>query len=171
MAKLIIGIDPGEKGFLASYNVESGEREYLSISDHTVREISDYIRDCVEKFGASNVTVCIEEVHAVFGSSAKSTFNFGKIFGLLQGIVIASGASYSLVPPKEWQKEIWNNSDKVTRYNKAGGKMTDTKGTSLNAAIRLFPTIDFRRTKNCKKLDDNKIDATLIQEYARRKNL
>lgn len=171
IAKLIIGIDPGEKGFIATYDIESGERKYLAIADHTIREISDFLKGLSAQYGPSNVSVCIEEVHAIFGSSAKATFNFGKIFGILQGIVIASGVSYSLVQPKEWQKEIWNNADKVTRYNRAGGKMVDTKGTSLNAARRLFPAIDFRRTSACKKVDDNKIDATLIAEYARRKNL
>jgi hypothetical protein len=41
----------------------------------------------------------------------------------------------------------------------------------MNAAKRLFPNIDFRRTTKCKNLDDNKVDATLMCEYARRKNL
>ena len=50
-------------------------------------------------------------------------------------------------------------------------KQVNTKETSMNAAKRLFPNIDFRRTTKCKNLDDNKVDATLMCEYARRKNL
>ena len=41
----------------------------------------------------------------------------------------------------------------------------------INAAKRLFPDIDFRRTSKCKNIDDNMCDAMLMAEYARRKNL
>ena len=50
-------------------------------------------------------------------------------------------------------------------------KEVNTKATSINAAKRLFPELDFRRTNRCNNIDDNKVDATLICEYLRRKNL
>ena len=49
-------------------------------------------------------------------------------------------------------------------------KEVNTKATSINAAKRLFPELDFRRTEKCDNIDDNKVDATLICEYLRRKN-
>lgn len=50
-------------------------------------------------------------------------------------------------------------------------KEVNTKKTSMNAAKRIFPNVDFRKNERCKKPDDNKIDSLLIAEYARRKNL
>ena len=50
-------------------------------------------------------------------------------------------------------------------------KEVDTKNTSYNAARRIFPEIDFRRSIRCTNFDDNKVDATLIAEYGRRNNL
>ena len=75
-----------------------------------------------------------------------------------------------LVPPKTWQKEIWISEDKVYK-NGGGKKMVDNKGTSINAAKRLFPCEDLRRTAKCKNADDNKCDALLICEYGRRRGL
>ena len=50
-------------------------------------------------------------------------------------------------------------------------KVVNTKQTSINAAKRLFPTIDLRKTTKCKNIDDNKCDSLLLSEYGRRKNL
>jgi hypothetical protein len=50
-------------------------------------------------------------------------------------------------------------------------KEVNTKQTSFNAAKRIFPAVDLRKTERCKNLDDNKCDSLLISEYARRKNL
>ena len=62
---------------------------------------------------------------------------------------------------------------KVTRKDgkEINRKETDTKATSINAAQRLFPSVDFRRNEQCRKIDDNKVDALLMAEYGRRKNL
>ena len=126
----------------------------------------------------------MEQIHAIFGSSAGSTFAFGEIFGILKGLLIANEIPYHLVPPKEWQKEIWIHQDEIyvnkTRNitDKETGvkvpktiKAVDPKPTSFNAARRIFPNVDLRKNERCRKLDDNKCDSLLIAEYARRKNL
>lgn len=163
--KIVIGIDPGSKGYICASR-EGNVREYLSILENTPRDIANFLA----KYALSPIddVVCVmEEVHAIYGSSAKATFSFGEIFGLLKGLMIAYGLPYHLVQPKDWQKEIWINDDKVYE----SGKKIDTKKTSINAARRLFPMEDFRRTEKCKNLDDNKVDATLISEFGRRLNL
>jgi len=50
-------------------------------------------------------------------------------------------------------------------------KRIDTKATSINAARRLFPEVDLRKSERSKKPDDNKVDSMLMAEYARRRNL
>ena len=77
------------------------------------------------------------------------------------GVVQAIGIPYELVAPTKWQKEIITAAD----------KSESTKKTSLNAAVRLHPNMDFRKSSLARNFDDNKVDATLICDYARRKNL
>ena len=120
----------------------------------------------------------MEEIHSIYGSSSKGTFSFGEINGLLKGFLIANNIPYSLVQPKKWQDEIWEFNDKVYDYKKIETedgvktrKTVNTKQTSFNAARRIFPNIDLRKSQRCRTIDDNKCDSLLICEYARRKNL
>lgn len=166
--KAYIGIDPGAKGYIAVM-YPNGTREYCSIADNDYHDIAVFLKN-IKTIYEDKCVCCMESIHAIFGSSAKATFSFGEVFGVLQGLLIALEVPYHLVPPKTWQKEIWISQDKVYK-NVAGKKAIDNKATSINAARRLFPTEDFRRTSKCKNVDDNKCDATLICDYGRRKCL
>lgn len=164
MNTTLISIDPGSKGFICAYNPHKDTRVYLSIEDSTRAEIAHFLRDLAS---VSKCTAVMEAIHAIRGSSAKATFSFGEIYGFLQGLFTAYDIPYILVPPQTWQKEVWQASDKVFE----DGKKINTKKTSINAATRLFPYVDFRKNDRCRTIDDNKVDATLIGEYARRKGL
>lgn len=168
MDKTYIGIDPGAKGFVAAMYGD-GRREYCSIADGDYYELAKFLEK-VKDGAAEGCVCCMESIHAIFGSSAKATFSFGEVYGVLQGLLVALRIPYHLVPPKTWQKEIWINEDKVWK-NSGGEKTVDNKATSINAAKRLFPEEDFRRSVRCRNVDDNKCDATLIAEYGRRKCL
>lgn len=167
MSRAYLGIDVGEKGFLTVQR--DGVFESFSIKDHTLYEVASFV-ERVYNENEGDMTCVIEDVHAIFGSSAKGTFNFGFNKGYLVGIMCAKGIPYTLVPPKTWQLEIWTNGDKEYKYTEKT-KVVDTKNTSINACRRLFPTLDLRRTPACKTVDDNKVDSILMSEYARRKNL
>lgn len=172
--KLFIGIDVGSKGFIsAQYN---GSWEHISIEDNDLYQLSEKLREWATQH--VRIACVIEDVHAIFGSSAKSTFQFGFNKGFLIGLLSANKIPYTLVAPKEWQKEIWGNSDMVVTYKevtirgkKINKKEVNTKQTSINACKRLFPTLDLRKSDKAKKIDDNKVDSILMSEYARRKNL
>lgn len=172
--RVYIGIDPGTKGFIAVNNGQ--DVEFLSINDNDFYAISDFLTNIKEKY--NNVVCIMEEVHAIFGASAKSTFSFGEINGVLKGLLMANKIPYHLVQPKNWQKEMWDNKDMDASYTiqmrngkEISKKVVNTKQTSINAAKRLFPTIDLRKTTKCKNIDDNKCDSLLLSEYGRRKNL
>ena len=172
--KCYIGIDPGSRGFICTHC--HGNFSFYSIEDNDLYQLSEIMAKIRQE--NENLVCVIEDVHALYNSAAKATFNFGFNKGYLIGLIAANKIPYILVQPKTWQKEIWVNSDMVVDYKKVllKGKETirkevDTKNTSINAAKRLFPNIDFRKTERCKKIDDNKVDATLMSEYARRKNL
>lgn len=174
MSKKYIGIDVGKQGFISV--MDNGDFRFCSIEDNDYLSLSKFLLD--EALGQS-VAVVIEDVHALYGSSAESTFNFGWIKGFLIGLLVAHKIPYTLVQPKEWQGEIWTNSDMVVSYKtvelKSGKtqkrKEVHTKETSINAAQRLFPSVDFRKNERCKKISDDKVDALLMAEYGRRKNL
>lgn len=156
------GIDVGKNGGIAIINSEGGLQLY------TIPKIGtkvDYLElDKIFKSFDSKCRFCIEDVHSIFGTSAKSNFNFGEIKGILTGMVISNGFPWELVPPKKWQKEIWTNSDMVKKPN----KRTDTKATSLLAAKRIFPDQTFLATSRSKKPHDGLFDSALIAEYCRR---
>lgn len=171
--KVYVGIDPGSAGFVAVI-LPNGEKMFLLLKGCDWHDVAAYLGGIKEEY---NPVCCMEEIHAVFGSSAGSTFAFGETYGVLQGLLIALGIPFHLVPPKVWQKEMWVSQDKVykstSRIGKDGKpiKAVDNKPTSINAARRLYPDVDFRRTAKCKVIDDNKCDAMLICDYGRRKNL
>lgn len=172
--KLYIGIDVGSKGFISMQ--KNGKWEHYSIEDNDLYQLSEIMQRT--RCEHERIVCVIEDVHALFGSSAKSTFAFGFNKGYLIGLLAANNIPYILVQPKEWQREMWGNTDMVVTYKEVtikGKKVTkkeiNTKQTSINACKRLFPTIDLRKSERAKKIDDNKVDSILMSEYARRKNL
>lgn len=181
MEKTFIGIDPGGIGFISAI-FPNGEKEFYSIDENDDLSLSRILKDIKNR--SWEVSAVMEDVHAIHCSAANSTFAFGEIKGVLKGLLIAHEITYTLVPPKTWQQEIWTHQDEVmttkqrTFTDKETGEKTtkqykavDPKPTSINAARRLFPYIDFRKNERCKKIDDNKVDSLLMAEYARRKNL
>lgn len=171
--KQIIAIDPGSKGFVTFFNEVDGYYGFHAIADGDMLDLATYIMRIREEH--PDVHAVMEEVHAIFGSSAKATFSFGEINGYIKGILTALQIPYTLVQPKKWQLDVWANQDKAyeTKTGKDGSskRVLDTKKTSYNAARRLFPSIDLRKSDRCKNYDDNKVDSLLICEYARRHNL
>lgn len=162
-----MGIDVGDKGFITTQ--KDGVFRHYSIADNDLYQLSEIMAEILSN--NAEIVCVIEDVHSIFGSSAKSTFNFGFCKGYLIGLLAANRIPYHLIPPKEWQKEIWSNADKVTKYSSDGKKSTDTKNTSINACKRIFPHLDLRKNERCRNIDDNKVDSILMSEYARRKNL
>lgn len=161
-----IGIDVGAKGGIAIVD-ENGQLILLErIPD--IKGKTDYntLAGFFTQFKESfpNSTVFIEDVHSIFGSSAKSNFSFGSIKGFKMGLCAALRLRYELVQPKAWQKEVWNPSDKIYKSG-AKKKTVDTKATSLLAAKRLFPDETFIATSRSKKPHDGLVDAALIAYY------
>lgn len=166
MSKLYMGIDVGGKGFITTQ--KDGVFSHYSIAENDYYQLSEIMAEI--RASSEDITCVIEDVHALFGSSAKSTFNFGFCKGYLVGMLAAHRIPYHLIPPKGWQKEMWSNADKEYKHSD-GKKAVDTKATSINACKRLFPQLDLRRSPKCKNIDDNKVDSILMSEYGRRKNL
>jgi hypothetical protein len=166
-----IGIDPGKNGFICIMDDISDigyiECRYYPIpvigKEIDLKGLNIIFENPKLKMG--NIHCVIEDVHAIFGSSAKATFSFGWIVGVLEAMLVAHQISYTKVKPKDWQKVMWEG---IPKQKKPNGR-TDTKAMSLLAAKRLFPNEDLTATERSIKPHDGKIDALLLAEYCRRK--
>lgn len=173
MNKISIGIDPGKEGFISMYEDGGVWKHYemlkigkfidVQVLDSVFKNISSLVRIGVR------VHAVIEDVHAIYGSSAKGTFTFGYVTGLLEMSLVANRIPFTKVQPKTWQKEMWVGIPIQRKLSSSGLTMVnDTKLMSEMAVKRLFPDIDLRRNQRCKINDENKIDAILLTEYCRR---
>src|SRR5690554_174431 len=164
--KTYIGIDPGAKGGIVALR---GNEIIMSIATPEKGGDMDVEAILFEVTRYPDAIIIIEDVHSIFGSSAKANFSFGRNVGQLNAILQLSGLRYHYVPPKTWQKEIWTNVDKLYKPKKPNQKnaSVDTKKTSLNTALRLFPGHDFRKSERSKIPHDGIVDASLIAEYGR----
>ena len=161
MDKYYLGFDVGSAGALSV--IHDNSIETFSFKDFDVADICYELSILNER---ASLYAVVEDVHSVYGSSARSTFQFGYNKGWIIGMLTAMHIPYSMIAPKEWQSGVWERCDKVME-----GKKVKTKETSINCAKRIFPNVDLRRTPQYKKPDDGICDALLMAEYARRKNL
>lgn len=143
-----IGIDPGKKGALAV--IFDDKSVYVTSFD------GDKYIYYLEKLGKDNsdVRCCIEDVHAMHGNGVTASFNFGKSYGWLLGMLDTLKIPYQAVSVQKWKKEYGLTSDKAQ---------------SIEVCRRLFPNVILKRTDRCKKDDDGLAEALLLAEYCRRK--
>jgi hypothetical protein len=174
--KTIIAVDPGKNGAVAIMTEQSTFAYPLPLvsNELDIFRFKDILVSV--RLGINTMQIILEDVHAIFGASAKSTFNFGYICGQINTICCETGCPVLLVQPKVWQKEIWIEEDIVgiptkRKYKKSGLPIfkTDTKKTSFNAVKRIFPLINIPTTPKSKVPHDGIVDALLLAEFGRRK--
>jgi hypothetical protein len=174
---MIIGIDPGKNGAIV-FLQEDG-KVAVKHKMPTIGKVLDInALKGILSIPYLDVHVFIEDVHAIYGSAAGATFEFGFVCGAIQGVVTALGLKHTLVQPKRWQKEIYQGIPEIRKppITILKGKRTgqtikgklDTKKMSELAAKRLFPDVDLRASERCKIPHDGIVDALLIAEYGRR---
>lgn len=180
---MIVGIDPGKTGAIVVLTEHKEPVKYVMPTIGKVLDLAGLIQiiqdiDYDGRDRGDPVHVFIEDVHAIYGSAAGATFDFGFTCGAIQSAVASLGLTYTLVQPKQWQKEIYQGIPEIRKpsiiikkgvrkgQTKRGPR--DTKKMSLLAAKRLFPKVDLRRSERCKKDHDGIVDAILIAEYGRR---
>ncbi len=154
---IYVGIDPGQKGGVAFIS-EKGEEFVIPMP--SMSELNTLFMTWDEEFKIKHVF--LEKSQAMPKQGVVSMFNYGEHFGTIQGILIAHALPYTLVPPKEWQKEMF----KGTKQS-----ITDAKEKALEIVRRIFPKQKFLPTFRTKKPHDGMIDSILIAEFCRRKIL
>lgn len=171
--KAYVAIDPGKSGgVVAMVNDVLIGKWIIPIlgDDIDIKALYRIISDLISQY---NVTLVLEDVHSIFGTSAASNFAFGFVCGVIEAIVVSQGVRLIKVQPKVWQKVVWTNSDMQYKPKKPDQKKAsvDTKATSLLAATRLYPGEDFRKSVRAKIAHDGIVDACCMCYYARRMNL
>lgn len=170
--KHYIGIDPGSKGYISVLDDGGAFIDSLAIEDSTEQQIADFLSEHVSR---EHCVCAMEDVHSMPGQGVATTFTFGHNVGFLHGLLVAFKIPYTLVTPRKWQKEMWIAADHVetTIKDKKGDpkRIVLPKPTSINAATRLFPSVDLRKSERSKTPHDGKCDSLLIALYAKRTNL
>lgn len=149
-----IGIDPGKKGGIAVIEDLKDEKEIHAhpYSDDVLKKIcKDILADwSVQK---ASVFCVVEKVGAMPKQGVTSTFNFGKSFGYILGVLEANGIPYQLISPQRWKKHF---------------SLTNDKNKSIQTAKRLFPSVSLLPTDRCRVESDGMAEALLMAEFARR---
>jgi len=91
---------------------------------------------------------------------ALSNFSTGYGYGVWTMCLMCFEFRHIVVPARTWQSIFLK-----------GVKGADTKSKSIEAAIRRWPKVNFKRTERCRNLDHNLTDAAWIAEYGRRSEL
>jgi crossover junction endodeoxyribonuclease RuvC len=169
--KHYIGIDPGSHGYIVVLDENGDHVTDLAIEDSTDQDIARLFHT----LGEVKCVAAMEKVHSMPGQGVATTFAFGQNVGFLLGMLAAFQIPYTLVTPQKWQKAMWISDDMVftVRKDKNGEdkRQVAPKPTSINAATRLFPTTDLRKSDRARNPHDGKCDALLIALYAKRMNL
>jgi crossover junction endodeoxyribonuclease RuvC len=150
-----LGIDPGENGGLALLS----DREVLwhAKIPETLLGIWKLIQGT--HILEPRTTAVIEKVRSSPQMGVTSAFTFGRGYGQLEALLLASGISSSEVPPQTWQKALG-----IPKRRKDEPK-PQFKTRLLREAQRRFPLLDVWNKTKGEQLAV--CDALLIALYAR----
>ncbi len=146
---LVCGIDPGQSGAMCVLDTQNpAHTALLDFQKTTIYEAALWLNQQQVDI------VYLEEVHSIYGASAKSNFTFGRNVGVALTVahVVTKGVSPIEVRAKVWQKFIG-----VTAKGKA------IKKNVADLATALYPSADLYGPKG--GLKDGRADAIMIAHY------
>ena len=164
------GIDCGLKGFLVCINnkgklviarkmpvITEGKKSKIDVSSLAVL-FADLGRqqDC---------QTFILENPGGHAPSAAGLRSMTYSFAVMETLLINNGLKYHTVTARTWQKEFWQR-PKLPKDVKF-----DTKAAALKAANKIWPDQKWLPSARHTKPHDGMVDAALLAEYGRRKNI
>ena len=145
---IYIGIDPGKNGGIAIID------DYFKYRTYVYPFSEETLVDKLNGLICDDACFCVlEQVHAMPKQGLSSTFNFGRNYGFIQGVLKTYRIPFELVSPQKWKKEFSCTSD---------------KNMSIDVCRRLFPNANLKASERCKKDHDGMAEALLMAEYGRR---
>ena len=157
----IAGIDPGANGAIAVLDSENPDSvALLDLKKNSIKEIHNFIRVhlTIQWDGSVLSTkpkykIWVEDIHSMYGMSAKSNFSFGKNLG----IVTAIAEIFTELPPNTVTPKIWQKYIGVTAKGKAIKKQV------AKIAQYLYPRAQLHGKRG--GLLDGRSDALMIAYY------
>ena len=125
-------------GSVETHAMPKTERDAWDIMNFRSRPSEDHVKAYIEK------------VHSMPKQGVASSFKFGRSYGFLRGILVASQIPFEAVTPQVWQRG----------FSLPKGKGTAKKNAHKARAQELFPSL---------RITHAIADALLIAEYGRRK--
>lgn len=115
-----IGVDPGKGGAIA---VLDGYGEIVWIDDMPLAGnavcgslltdlIDDALMDGSQVLGEGDTTAIVEQVHSMPHQGVASSFDFGKSYGIVLGVLAGARVRTEHVPPHRWKKGMYLTADK-----------------------------------------------------------
>jgi len=149
---LIAGIDPGTNGAIAVLDSESPDSvALLDLKKNSICDTWNWLH--TEGLALKSSKIWVEDVHSMFGMSAKSNFGFGRNLGTVLTIAeLLTGKDPNTITPKIWQKYIG-----VTVKGKA------IKKEVAKIAKGLYPNAELHGKRG--GLLDGRADALMIAHY------
>lgn len=156
MSSYVLGVDPGQSGAFVLLDSQARiiSKHVFTTNDQGI-DFKAYIAS-LRALPKKPTKICLEEIHALYGSSAKATFSFGRSYQVAMDGVSLLDCDITLVRPKDWQKVVYENK---RRSNESA------KETSRRLVRDIFPDEDFLKSKRSRVPHDGLIDAALIAYY------
>lgn len=161
-----IGIDIGKKGAIVILARQPWTYATESIPMPLIADKLDYHKlfEILSHYKGTDCHVIFEKLGVIFGTGKSTAFSMGHQSGAVEMACIALNLPYTKVPAKQWQKEMFQGVEEIT---KPGKSSRDTKAMALIAAKRLYP--DYRLTIGKSTTPhDGVVDALLMADYCKR---
>ena len=169
ITRMIIGIDPGFSGAIATLNSTNGygsPKLKTELCDLTVwdmpliqingrpqvdaKQFAHKLRYMTKIHKVSIQFAAVEDVHAMPEQGVVSTFRFGYNAGILLGVLQALNIKVLRIKPNVWKPALGLSRD---------------KNDSLKLARKLFPR--YSKKYFTRKKDDGRAEAALLAHFAR----
>tara|TARA_Y100001949_G_scaffold153226_1_gene140047 strand:- start:200 stop:676 length:477 start_codon:yes stop_codon:yes gene_type:complete len=147
----VCGIDPGANGAIAILDSKNPDSvALLDLKKTTINNIHNWLHTQLRFRGSE---IWVEDIHSMYGMSAKSNFSFGRNLGSILAITeLLKGIPPKTVTPKVWQKYVG-----VTAKGKAIKKQV------AKIAQYLYPQAELHGKRG--GLLDGRSDALMIAYY------
>jgi hypothetical protein len=159
---LFIGIDPGKQGSLCFLDPSVNLQLFISLNPDKQTAASIIYNIETQCEAADNWIIALEEIHSLYGMSAKSNFTFGGMFWRARTILDCMGADFELVQPKAWQQAVGVPAKKDRPDD------TPLKYLVADIASKLYPSAQLYGPRG--GLMDGRSDALMIAHYLRLKH-
>ena len=120
---------------------------------------SELLLDFVDQWDRENITVILE-VPGKHSPGVMSLCSMWDSFGAIRAVLETRGIRHHRIAPQTWQKAVLGNVQKG-----------QTKPAALSKARQLWPAEKWLASPRCTKAHEGLVDAALIAEYGRIKNL